>query len=75
MVGIDQNLIDAVWGDERPARPANQITVQPVERAGKSFEEKVEDLRKELAAKKRSAMVICMAPDPFLIKYILTNAI
>ncbi|KMQ45400.1 Peptidase M24, structural domain [Trichophyton rubrum] len=58
LVGIDQNLIDAVWGDERPARPANQITVQPVERAGKSFEEKVEDLRKELTAKKRSAMVI-----------------
>ncbi|EFE34342.1 uncharacterized protein ARB_06742 [Trichophyton benhamiae CBS 112371] len=58
LIGIDQNLIDAVWGDERPARPANQITVQPVERAGKSFEEKVEDLRKELAAKKRSAMVI-----------------
>lgn len=65
MIGIDQNLIDVVWADERPARPSNQITVQPVERAGKSFEEKVEDLRKELAAKKRSAMVICMIPHLF----------
>lgn len=73
LIGIDQNLIDAVWGDERPARPANQITVQPVERAGKSFEEKVEDLRKELAAKKRSAMVICTTPALFSIRRILTN--
>ncbi|KAM5461441.1 putative Xaa-Pro aminopeptidase [Microsporum canis] len=58
LVGIDQNLIDIVWGDERPARPVTTITVQPVELAGKPFEEKVEALRKELATKKRSAMVI-----------------
>ncbi|KAK2879279.1 hypothetical protein FQN49_001025 [Arthroderma sp. PD_2] len=58
LVGVDQNLIDVVWGEERPARPVTNITVQPAELAGKSFEEKVEDLRKELATKKRSAMVI-----------------
>ncbi|KAK2749845.1 hypothetical protein FQN57_005259 [Myotisia sp. PD_48] len=58
LVGLDQNLIDLAWGSERPPRPAEPVVVQPIQFSGKSFEEKLEVLRKDLAKKKRAGMVI-----------------
>ena len=35
-----ENLVDLVWGDERPARPTNPVKIQEVEFAGKTSLEK-----------------------------------
>ncbi|KAL8692279.1 MAG: hypothetical protein Q9218_002672 [Villophora microphyllina] len=52
LVGIKENLVDLVWGDERPSRPNEKVSVLDIKYAGKKFQEKVEDLRKELDKKK-----------------------
>lgn len=59
LVGIQQNLIDLVWGKDRPARPSEKVRVHPVKYAGKSFQDKVADLRKELESKKQAGFIIC----------------
>jgi Xaa-Pro aminopeptidase len=59
LVSVSDNLIDLVWAKERPARPNEKVKIQPMEFAGKSFESKIEDLRKELEKRKKSGIVIC----------------
>ncbi|KAJ5381572.1 Xaa-Pro aminopeptidase P [Penicillium cataractarum] len=58
LVGIQQNLVDLVWGKDRPSRPREKVRAHPVKYAGKSFQEKVADLRKELEMKKKAGFVI-----------------
>lgn len=60
LVGIQQNLVDLVWGKDRPSRPREKVRVHPVKYAGKPFQEKVAELRKELETKKKAGFVICM---------------
>jgi Xaa-Pro aminopeptidase len=60
---IDENLVDLVWGAERPTRPSEKVIVQPVEYSGKSFDEKIEDLRKELEKKKSLGFVVSMLDE------------
>ena len=43
-----ENLVDRVWGDEKPARPAEPVFLHPTERAGQSVAEKVATLRDEM---------------------------
>lgn len=59
LVGIKTNLVDAIWGDDRPPRPQEKIKVLPLEFSGKTFEEKIDDLRKELEKKKSSGLIVC----------------
>ena len=54
------NLVDHVWGDSRPSRPKEKIRTLPLEFSGKCFEEKIDDLRKELEKKKSAGLIICM---------------
>ena len=61
LVGIQQNLIDLVWGKDRSVPPRELVKVHPVKYAGKSFQEKIGDLRKELESKKNAGFVVCMA--------------
>ncbi|RMJ25201.1 hypothetical protein PHISP_03925 [Aspergillus sp. HF37] len=58
LVGVEQNLVDLVWAKDRPARPRELVTVHPVKYAGKSFQEKIGDLRKELEKQKKAGFVI-----------------
>lgn len=60
---VDENLVDLVWAAERPARPSEKVIVQPMEYSGKSFDEKVEDLRKELEKKKSLGFVVSMLDE------------
>ena len=64
LVGVQQNLVDLVWGNDRPPRPQEKVRVHPVKYAGKPFQEKVDDLRKELESKKKAGFVICMDAHP-----------
>lgn len=59
LVGIEQNLVDLVWGKERPARPIEKVKVHPDKYAGKSFQDKISELRKELENKKKGGFIIC----------------
>nr|CAG8643857.1 6465_t:CDS:10 [Entrophospora candida] len=49
MAYIDDNLVDLVWGDDRPPFPKNPVTVLPLKYAGCSRNEKIENLREELS--------------------------
>jgi Xaa-Pro aminopeptidase len=51
--------VDIVWGKERPPRPSEPVKVLDIEYTGKKFQEKLEDLRKELEKKKSAGIIIC----------------
>lgn len=59
---VDENLVDAVWKN-RPSRPSEKVIVQPMEFAGKSFEDKIADLRKELEKRKSLGFVVSMLDE------------
>ncbi|KAL8736824.1 MAG: hypothetical protein Q9181_002288 [Wetmoreana brouardii] len=63
LVGVKRNLVDLVWGDQRPARPNEEVSVLDVKYAGKKFEEKIEDLRKELDKKKGAGLIVSMLDE------------
>lgn len=52
-----QNLVDLVWS-EKPPLPLDPIKILDVKYAGKSFETKVAEIRKELESKNMWGMVV-----------------
>jgi Xaa-Pro aminopeptidase len=59
---LDGNLVDEVWGKERPAAPSAPLRVHRLEFAGKSVAEKLADLRAKMAGKQ---------PRPLLLSWCL----
>ncbi|KAG8892041.1 hypothetical protein FRC01_014380, partial [Tulasnella sp. 417] len=55
LVSIPTNLIDLVWGSNRPSRPENSVFHLPVEYAGQSSEDKIAGIRKEIKEKHKEA--------------------
>ncbi|PIE18237.1 MAG: hypothetical protein CSA65_05850 [Proteobacteria bacterium] len=55
---VDANLIDQVWGEERPALPQAPVIVQPPRFAGETVKSKLKRLRAELKTVKADALVI-----------------
>jgi Xaa-Pro aminopeptidase len=60
---IAENLVDLVWGSDKPERPQEKVRVLDVKFAGKKFQEKLEDLRKELDKKKSQGMIVSMLDE------------
>ncbi|KAL5380159.1 hypothetical protein DPSP01_007959 [Paraphaeosphaeria sporulosa] len=60
---VDENLIDLVWGRKRPSRPSEKVIVQPVQHSGKSFDDKIADIRKELEKKKSLGFVASLLDE------------
>lgn len=58
-MGVENNLVDQVWGNERPSRPNEKVKVLELEFSGKKFQEKIEDVRKELDKKKSAGFIVC----------------
>jgi Xaa-Pro aminopeptidase len=58
-----ENLIDPIWGEARPPIPVSPFVVHPMEYAGKSLEEKVALVRKEMETKKATLAVFCALDD------------
>jgi len=56
---ISENLVDKVWGKDKPAKPQEPLRVLDLQYAGKGIGEKVDDLRKELEKKKSSGFIVC----------------
>ncbi|KAL9008179.1 MAG: hypothetical protein Q9173_006665 [Seirophora scorigena] len=63
LIGVKANLVDLVWADERPPRPNEKVSVLGIEYAGKKFEEKIEDLRKELDKKNSAGLIVSMLDE------------
>ena len=63
LVGIAANLVDEVWAKDKPARPNEPVMVLAPQYAGKSFQEKIEELRKELDKKKAAGFVVSMLDE------------
>ncbi|KAF2861914.1 peptidase M24 [Piedraia hortae CBS 480.64] len=63
LVAIAQNLVDQVWGKDKPSRPNEPVKVLDQEYAGKPFQEKIEDLRKGLDKKKAKGFVVSMLDE------------
>lgn len=63
LVAVEQNLVDAVWGSERPSRPREPIKVLAKKFAGKDVKAKLEDLRKELEKKKSSGFIVSLLDE------------
>lgn len=68
-MSVEANLIDRVWDEDRPGRPNEKIKVHPDKFAGKPFQEKIADLRKELGKKKKAGLIVCRLFLPSL-KYV-----
>jgi Xaa-Pro aminopeptidase len=62
LVPVSRNLVDVVWGRDRPPAPLGPVIVQPLEHAGTSAEEKLDALRKKLKDDGQDAVVLTL-PD------------
>ncbi|KAK9470384.1 peptidase M24, structural domain-containing protein [Dipodascopsis tothii] len=62
-VGMDVNLVDAVWAAAQPARPKEPLRIQPIEYTGKHFAEKLDDIRKEIDKQAGSGLVVSMLDE------------
>lgn len=63
MLGISVNLIDEVWGADRPNRPNNPVMVLDEKYSGKEFSLKIDAVRKELENKKSPGFVVSMLDE------------
>lgn len=63
LLGLGRNLVDEVWGKERPARPNNPVIVLPVQYSGQPFQEKIDAVRKELEKKQSPGFVVSMLDE------------
>lgn len=63
LVAVEQNLVDEVWGKDRPPRPNEPVKVLDVKYAGKDVKTKLEELRKELEKKKSSGFIVSMLDE------------
>mmetsp|Transcript_33619 Transcript_33619/g.79289 ORF Transcript_33619/g.79289 Transcript_33619/m.79289 type:complete len:744 (-) Transcript_33619:2983-5214(-) len=63
LVACYENLIDPIWGDERPPIPYNPFRVHPLEYAGVSVADKVAKIREEMKTKKATMAIFCTLDD------------
>ena len=61
--GVNENLVDIVWGKGKPPRPNEKVKVLDQEFSGKPFQDKIQDLRKELEKKKSAGLIVCTLMD------------
>ncbi|KAI1268617.1 aminopeptidase-like protein [Xylariaceae sp. FL1019] len=60
---VGENLIDLVWGSEKPARPSEPVIILDDKFAGKDVKTKLEELRKDLEKKKSLGFIISMLDE------------
>lgn len=60
---VSDNLVDLVWGADRPPRSNNPIVLLPEKYSGKDTVTKLADLRKELDKKKAAGFVLSMLDE------------
>lgn len=63
LVAVRENLVDQVWGSAKPAKPNEPARVLSNDYAGKSYQDKLHDLRKEIEKKKSAGIVVSMLDE------------
>jgi Xaa-Pro aminopeptidase len=63
LVAIPVNLVDQVWGKEKPSQPAEPVILLDEKYAGRDVKTKLADLRKELEKKESLGFVISMLDE------------
>lgn len=63
LIAVKENLVDSVWDSARPARPNEKVDVLTLDFAGKKFQDKIDDLRKDLDKKKSAGFVVSMLDE------------
>ncbi|KAF7561901.1 hypothetical protein G7046_g2238 [Stylonectria norvegica] len=63
LLPIDDNLVDLVWGDQRPARPREAVIIHLDKFAGKSAATKLAELRLELEKKHSPGLLVSMLDE------------
>lgn len=67
LAGVDisytKNLVDPVWGSERPERPRNPIFALNVKYSGRDYTEKLGHVRQEMEKQKARALVVTMLDE------------
>jgi Xaa-Pro aminopeptidase len=58
---VNRNLVDRLWGRERPAPPGNPVTAHPQKLAGRSAQDKIADIQKRLKADGHDAVVLTLS--------------
>ena len=56
---IDGNLVDQVWGSERPRRSPASVSDHPIRYAGQSRSDKFKLIREEMGKEKVDVMLVC----------------
>lgn len=59
---VAKNLVDRVWGRERPPPPSGQVRVQPMKWAGRSPADKIDGVREKLRTDGQDAVILTL-PD------------
>lgn len=59
---IGGNLVDRIWGKDRPKLPAARVRVHPVELAGEAAADKIKRLQEKLIAERHDAAILTQ-PD------------
>ncbi|KAG7290992.1 hypothetical protein NEMBOFW57_000999 [Staphylotrichum longicolle] len=60
---VSENLVDPIWGSDRPARSNNPVVLLAQKYSGKDTATKLTDLRKELEKKKAAGFVLSMLDE------------
>jgi Xaa-Pro aminopeptidase len=63
LMAIEANLVDIVWGEDRPTRPDQPVKLLEQQFAGKEAKIKLDELRKELEKKKSSGFIVSMLDE------------
>ncbi|KAK9372054.1 peptidase M24, structural domain-containing protein [Lipomyces chichibuensis] len=63
LIGMDVNLVDLVCGEKQPERPKEHLRILGLEFAGKPFEEKLVEIRKEIEKNKGSGLIVSMLDE------------
>uniref|UniRef100_A0A8B9UI92 Xaa-Pro aminopeptidase 2 n=1 Tax=Anas zonorhyncha TaxID=75864 RepID=A0A8B9UI92_9AVES len=61
LVPIETNLVDQVWGDQRPPPASNEIYSLPAEFTGSSWQEKVTGIRQQMEEHTRSPTALLLS--------------
>ncbi|KAJ2319229.1 hypothetical protein IWW52_002097, partial [Coemansia sp. RSA 2704] len=58
LVAIEDNLVDIVWGSQRPARPEDKAFIQPMEYAGESHTSKIARVREQIEKEGAEGLIV-----------------
>ena len=58
---VARNLVDRLWGRERPAAPSSPVSVHPLKLAGRSAHDKIADIQAKLKADGQDAVILTLS--------------